>query len=198
MTNEFENTLYPLYKGYYNALRTFKIEGNTQMSFPYKLTDLTSKLKTINDVISDIEKRMDENATALIEDTAYLSEFYESVNEFNITKTGVEDIVNKVPERISERINKTEKGIAILQTRQLDGNQLNKLNTIQSDIKNAKDYLTDNNIVDAFKTSAKAYYDMLRLLSGTTPTDSPPGPKDDITIWVLVASLVLVIAMSFI
>ncbi len=180
ISNSFENTIYPKYRVYYNALRTYKVEDNVILSFPYKLTDLDSKLKTIKKSISDIENRIDNEPNILLSDFAYISSFRETVVEFNITNTGVENTVNNVENKTNEYIDKTEQAVEILKNRELSADASSKLSSISEELTKAKQFLEKQEIIDAFKTSSKAYYDSLRILSGTNPKLGGPDEENPI------------------
>ncbi len=195
ISNNFENTIYPNYKNYYNSLRSFKVEDNLILTFPYKLTDLDAKLKSIKRTISDIEDKIDGDPELLLLDLTYLSEFRESVKEFNITKNGVELIVSNVHTKTQDYINKTQQAIIILNKRDLGADGNSKLSTLTEEINTAKENLERDNLIEAFKTSSKAYYDSLRLLSGTNPI-TPPEEEGSLILLIGSASLILMVIIG--
>lgn len=196
MSNNFENIIYPKYRIYYNSLKTYKVENNLILSFPYTLTDLDSKLKTIKKSISDIEIRVDKEQNLILSDWAYISDFRESIRLFTITQNGVESIVNGVEEKTEEFISKTDASIEILQTRNLglDGNS--KLSAIKEDSKTAKEYFEKEDIVNAFKISSKAYYDSLRLLSSSNTGSGPIEGENNQFLLIVSCSIILILAIG--
>ncbi|MFA5382805.1 MAG: hypothetical protein WC356_06570 [Candidatus Micrarchaeia archaeon] len=196
ISSDFENKIYPEYKIYYNSLKSYKVEGNVLLSFPYTSTELDSKLKAIKKDILDIEEKIDNDPNQVLSDITYLSNFRESVREFNITKNAVELIVIGVDDKIHNYINKTEQSIVILNSRELNADSKNKLNLLSEDLSKTREYLEKEDKVEAFKLSSKAYYDALRLLSGTNPGINSNDEQSSPILLISIASIFLILIIG--
>ena len=191
-TSNFENIIYPKYRMYYNGLKTYKVEGNSILSFSYTLTDIDAKLKIMKKSISEIETKLEKEQTLILSDWAYISSFRESIREFNITRSGVEIIVNNVEEKTKEYIEKTSTAIGILENRNLGADANYKLATIKEEYKKANEYLNKEDFVEAFKISSKIYYDTLRILSSSNQLDLEVGESP---ILLIVSSSILLVLL---